>query len=165
MSGEGVELVERTVRPLESGALADRLVPDELWEIVRPLLPTVKVRPQGGGARRVNDRPILVGIVYIVMTGTAWRKVPSWYWGATHATLYRRFVEWTSAEVWDQLLRAIPPDHGGDCWCRAVAIRAKQHAADQPLRQVHRTGLAAQAISAAAGAQSVMNSTDHAVFH
>ncbi|RCW41096.1 hypothetical protein DFQ14_109173, partial [Halopolyspora algeriensis] len=29
--------------------LSHRLVPDELWELVAPLIPQAGVRPQGGG--------------------------------------------------------------------------------------------------------------------
>lgn len=117
--------------------LAARLVPDELWNAISPLLPPVKVRPQGGGARRQGDRPLLVGIVYVATTGTAWRKVPSWC-GGSHASLYRRFAEWTTARVWERLIESLSPDHGRGCWCRAVALLAMRHAAEQPARQVHR---------------------------
>lgn len=118
--------------------LATRLVPDDLWETIQPLLPTMRARPQGGGAPRLDDRPILVAVVYHVMTGTAWRKVPPWCWGITPATVYRRFTEWTAARVWERLLASVPPEHGPDCWWRAVAVTALQHAAEQPARQVHR---------------------------
>lgn len=123
--------------PTQPGTLAERLVPDELWDAIHPLFPPKKVRPQGGGAKRSDDRPLLVGIVYITTTGTAWRKVPPWC-GVAHASLYRRFTEWTTAAVWTRLLDSLTPDHDPHCWCRAVALLAMQHAADQPGRQVHK---------------------------
>lgn len=123
--------------PPSPDALADRLVPDELWNAISPLLPPVKVRPQGGGARRQGDRPLLVGIVYVATTGTAWRKVPSWC-GASHASLYRRFAEWTTARVWERLLESLGPEHEPGCWCRVVAHRVKQHVEVQSSRQIGR---------------------------
>lgn len=127
----------RYPNPSQPGTLAARLVPDDLWTAISPLLPPVKVRPQGGGARRSDDRPLLVAIVYVVTTGTAWRKIPSWC-GVTHASTYRRFAEWTTARVWDRLVASLGPDHDRDCWCRAIAKLAVDHAAEQPSRQVHR---------------------------
>ena len=41
---------------------ADTLVPDELWQAIRPLLPTPPRRY--GGRPRVDDRAALAGIVY-----------------------------------------------------------------------------------------------------
>lgn len=84
--------------PADRLAIADLLVPDELWDAISPLLPPVKVRRQGGGPRRHDDRPYLVGVVYVAATGTAWRKMPPWC-GVAYASLYRRFAEWAIARV------------------------------------------------------------------
>jgi transposase len=121
----------------QPATIAARLVPDDLWHTIQPLLPAAKLRPQGGGARRNDDRPLLVAVVYVVTTGAAWRKIPPWC-GVTHASAHRRFTEWTAARVWNRLLDTLGPGHGADCWCRAIAALALAHAADQPLRQVHR---------------------------
>jgi transposase len=43
--------------------LATRLVPDELWTIVAPLLPKLGVRAQGGGRRPADDRAVFTAIV------------------------------------------------------------------------------------------------------
>ncbi len=45
------------------------LVPDGLWDIVEPLLPAQLERPQGGGARQVDDRAVFTAIVYVLTTG------------------------------------------------------------------------------------------------
>jgi Putative transposase of IS4/5 family (DUF4096) len=97
--------------PTPADTLAARLVPDELWAAISPLLPEARERPQGGGARRRDDRPVLVAVVYVVATGTAWRKIPPWC-GVSHATAYRRFAEWTAAQVWERLRDAPGPGHG-----------------------------------------------------
>jgi len=43
--------------------LSRRLVPDELWALVEPLIPAAKTRPQGGGMSRVDDRAVFTAIV------------------------------------------------------------------------------------------------------
>ncbi|MEO3764194.1 hypothetical protein [Streptomyces sp. B8F3] len=41
--------------------LSQRLVPDELWELVAPLLPSFTSRPQGGGTAPVDERAVPAG--------------------------------------------------------------------------------------------------------
>jgi transposase len=36
--------------------LSRRLVPDELWALVEPVIPPAKARPQGGGMPRTAHR-------------------------------------------------------------------------------------------------------------
>jgi hypothetical protein len=58
-------------------ALADGLVPDELWALVEPLLP-VPPRPLYGGRRRaVSDRACFAAIVFLARTSTPWRLLPA----------------------------------------------------------------------------------------
>jgi transposase len=46
---------------------AATLVPEQLWQAIRPLLPTPP--PRCGGRPRVDDRAALAGIVYQLWTG------------------------------------------------------------------------------------------------
>lgn len=82
--------------------LARRLVPDELWEVVEPLIPPAKVRPQGGGRSRVDDRAVFTAITFVLTSGCSWRGVPRVF-GVKTPTVHRRFAEWTSIGLWDQL--------------------------------------------------------------
>ena len=45
------------------------LLTDELWEIIKPLLPLEKPRPKGGRPR-VPDRLARTGILFMARTGT-----------------------------------------------------------------------------------------------
>ncbi|MFB9883816.1 transposase [Planobispora siamensis] len=54
----------------------DWIVPKGLWEIVRPLLPTPRVRPQGGGITGIADEAVFAAIVYVLVRGCAWRGLP-----------------------------------------------------------------------------------------
>jgi len=82
--------------------LSRRLVPDEVWALVQPSIPLPKARPQGGGRSRVSDRAVFVAVVFVLTSGCAWRRLPAAF-GIAVPTAYRRFVEWTSARIFDQL--------------------------------------------------------------
>jgi transposase len=57
-------------------------LPDGLWEIARPLIPPPKVRPQGGGTQDTRDETLFAAIIYVLVSGCAWRQLP-------HASAYR----------------------------------------------------------------------------
>jgi hypothetical protein len=42
------------------------LVPDALWVLVEPLMPSFVARPQGGGRAPVADRAVFTAVVYSV---------------------------------------------------------------------------------------------------
>ena len=84
--------------------LAEDLVPDELWQMVAPLLPAAP-RPWYGGRRRtVPDRSCFAAIVYMARTSTPWRLLPARELGCgSPATAWRRLNEWAKAGVFEQL--------------------------------------------------------------
>jgi transposase len=49
--------------------------PDDFWQVAQLLIPVPRVRPQGGGKRRVDDRAVLAAIVYLVQAGCSWREL------------------------------------------------------------------------------------------
>jgi len=115
-----------------SDRLALRLVPDELWEIVEPLLPGFAVRPQGGGTAPVDERAVFTAVVYVLTSGCAWRHLPPSF-GVSPPTAHRRFQAWTRAGLWPRLHRAVLDRHGqaGDVdWTSAIvdsaSVRAKK---------------------------------------
>lgn len=55
--------------------MATPLVPDELWEIVEPLLPPEKPRPKGGRPP-IPDRACLTGIIFVLKSGIPWEMLP-----------------------------------------------------------------------------------------
>jgi len=48
---------------------------DEEWELIKPLLPT-KARV---GRPRVDDRVVINGILYVLITGCRWMNMPVEY--------------------------------------------------------------------------------------
>lgn len=75
-------------------------VRDEVWEAVEPLLPAVK--PAVTGRPRVPDRTAFNAIVFVLVTGIAWRFVPQEL-GCSGVTAWRRLRDWQAAGVWDRL--------------------------------------------------------------
>ncbi|MFJ1997170.1 IS5 family transposase [Streptomyces asiaticus] len=82
------------------------IVPDGLWEITKPLIPPSKARPQGGGTRDTLDETLFAAIVYVLVSGCAWRQLPP-YFGISKSTAHRRFLIWSRAGVWGRLLEAL----------------------------------------------------------
>jgi hypothetical protein len=54
-------------------SLVDRLLPDELWQRVQPLLPAPPPRPRGGVPRRVPDRNCVAALLFMARTSTPGR--------------------------------------------------------------------------------------------
>lgn len=82
--------------------MAKPLVPDELWEIIEPLLPPPKPRPKGGRPP-VPNRKALAGILFVLKTGIGWEDLPQEMGCGSGMTCWRRLRDWQEAGVWDQL--------------------------------------------------------------
>ena len=76
-------------------------VGDELWEVAEPLIPPVRV-PARQGQRPVPDRVAFNAIVFVLVTGIAWRHLPR-EMGCSGVTAWRRLRDWQAAGVWEQL--------------------------------------------------------------
>ncbi|MCX5402662.1 IS5 family transposase [Streptomyces sp. NBC_00335] len=119
--------------PVVSAAdLSKRLVPDALWELVAPLLPSFAARPQGGGTAPCDERAVFTAVVYVLTTGCAWRHLPPTF-GTSPATAHRRFTIWTEAGLWRRLHRAVLDELGARGkvdWTSAIvaaaSVRAKR---------------------------------------
>ena len=73
---------------------------DEQWAVVEPQLP--KNQP---GARRVDDRRVISGILHVLKIGCRWQDCPSEYGPST--TVYNRFNRWSRRRFWLKLLEAL----------------------------------------------------------
>ena len=85
--------------------MAKRLVSDELWAAVEPLLPRQKPRPKGGKPP-ADDRVCLTGILFVLKTGIAWEDFPC-EMGCCGMTLLNRLRQWQRAGVWRAMHRAM----------------------------------------------------------
>ena len=109
--------------------MAKRLVSDELWASVAPLLPPHRPKdPRKPGRRRVPDRACLTGIVFVLRTGIQWEYLPQEMGCGSGMPCWRRLRDWQRAGVWRGLHRVLLnrlADAGKIDWSRASADAAR----------------------------------------
>lgn len=86
--------------------MGKELVPDELWEVIEPLLPSEPPKPKGGRPR-VDDRAALAGIVFVLKSGIPWEMLPQEMGCGSGSTCWRRLRDWQEAGVWRRLHRVL----------------------------------------------------------
>ena len=79
-----------------------REIPDDLWNLIEPLLPPDKP-PGANGRPRVSNRTVLNGILYVLRTGCPWKMVPHEY--RSGSTCHRRFQTWVRAGIFQKIWR------------------------------------------------------------
>jgi transposase len=87
--------------------MAKPIVSDELWAVVEPLIPAVARRRRFPGRRRIDDRAVLTGILFVLMTGIPWERLPQEMGCGSGMTCWRRLREWQAAGVWERLHEAL----------------------------------------------------------
>jgi transposase len=109
-----------------------QLLPEGLWERVRPLLPRPEAGPRRGRPRK-SDRAALIGILFVLKTGIDWEDLPAEVFRVSESTCWRRLEQWTRAGVFRRLQHKLLDELGirrRIDWSRAVldssSIRAKK---------------------------------------
>src|SRR3982750_3652009 len=92
--------------------MAKPLVPDELWRVVRPMLPPHRRNPGRRGRPPVDDRAALTGIVFVLKTGIPWEYLPREMGCGSGMTCWRRLRDWQGGGVWARLHRALLDELG-----------------------------------------------------
>src|SRR2546425_522494 len=86
--------------------MAKSLIPDELWEVIEPLLPPEPPKPKGGRPR-IPNRAALTGIVFVLKSGLQWELLPQEMGCGSGMTCWRRLRDWQRRGVWKKLLHAL----------------------------------------------------------
>src|SRR5436853_7127784 len=73
---------------------------DQAWSAIEPLLP--KNQP---GARRVDDRRVISGIIHVLKSGCRWKDCPASYGPPT--TIYNRYNRWSRRGIWARVFTAL----------------------------------------------------------
>src|SRR6476620_5221320 len=88
--------------------MAKPLVPDDLWNLIQPLLPPHKPRRfRFPGRKRLDDRKALTGIIFVLKTGIPWEDLPQEMGCGSGMTCWRRLQEWQQAGVWPRLVQVL----------------------------------------------------------
>lgn len=86
---------------MEAG-VGDRILSDELWAAVAPLLPGKAGDPGCSGR---DNRLFLEAVFWIARTGSPWRDLPpefgKWY------TPYTRYHRWEQKGVWPRVIETL----------------------------------------------------------
>ena len=69
-----------------------KLLTDEQWELIEPLLPEGRRRKDNRGRPWASNRACFEGILWILQTGAAWRFLPDEF--PSPATCWRRLKQW-----------------------------------------------------------------------
>ena len=76
-----------------------KIVTDELWEIVEPLLPPAKERRfRYPGRKPVDNRVALSAILFVLKSGISWEDVPAEL-GCCGMTAWKKLHQWQEAGV------------------------------------------------------------------
>jgi len=82
-----------------------KLLTDEQWELIAPLLPEGRRRKDNRGRPWASNRACFEGILWILQTGAAWRFLPDEF--PSPATCWRRLKQWQDEGVWLDAWRAL----------------------------------------------------------
>ena len=75
------------------------------WGRVEPLVPVGR-----RGARRVDDRRVISGIIHMLRSGARWRDCPLEY--GPYTAIYNRFNRWSRQGVWLAMFKAVTGSSG-----------------------------------------------------
>jgi transposase len=82
--------------------MAKPLLPDDLWELVEPLLPH-HPPSRKGGRPRLPDRQALTGILLVLKTGIPGEDLPQEMGCGCGMTCWRRLMEWFLDGTWQKI--------------------------------------------------------------
>lgn len=99
-------------------------LPDALWDRIEPLLPKAKKRrKRHAGRKRLEDRKVLTGIIFVLRTGIPWREMPSELGCGSGMTCLRRLKQWRKRGIFQKLYEILLTElHGADKidWSRVI---------------------------------------------
>ncbi|SHF30190.1 transposase, IS5 family [Ruegeria intermedia] len=118
----------------QSGDLSDLFwLTDEQMAKLAPFF------PKSHGKPRVDDRRVLIGIIFINRNGLRWRDAPREY--GPHKTLYSRWKRWSEKGIFAQMVVGLTAEHGEEktvmidttylkAHCTATSMAAKKGRVD-----------------------------------
>ena len=78
---------------------------DEEWQMVAPLLPELRPRPELRGRPLANTRAVLNGVLWVMYSGASWSTLPRKY--PSYQTCHRRFKAWHESGVLGRVMQQL----------------------------------------------------------
>ncbi len=94
---------KRTVKPLPT----IWHVPDELWDIIKPILAKYDP-PRRTGRKRINARGALDAIIFRMRSGGQWNQLPKEF--PDDSSVHRTFQRWIKRQVLDRIGKVLVQD-------------------------------------------------------
>ena len=76
------------------------LLPDALWNLIQPMLPSIPARRLKGGRPRLPDRACLTGILLVLRSGIPWEMLPQEMGCGSGMSCWRRLRDWQQLGIW-----------------------------------------------------------------
>ena len=83
--------------------MARKLLPDDLWAIIAPVLPPLPPPGPKGGRPRLGDRQALTGILFVLRTGLPWEDLPAELGCGCGMSCWRRLRDWQADGTWTRI--------------------------------------------------------------
>jgi transposase len=117
--------------------MATPVLPDALWNLIEPFVPTPSAKPRGGRPR-LSDRRCLQGVLFVLRSGIPWQMLPQEMKCGSGMSCWRRLRDWQEAGIW-QLIHFVLLDwlarYGQIDWSRTVVDGSSVRAVFGGLRQ------------------------------
>jgi len=98
------------------------MLPDHVWQKIKPLLGE-QPKNVRGGRPRMDDRACLAGILHVLRTGVRWQRLPPEMGCGSGMTCWRRLRAWQHDGTWDKIVAILTAEvEGADAinWSRAI---------------------------------------------
>lgn len=79
-----------------------KIISNQLWTSLLPLLPPRQPSPWGGRPR-LDDYAVLNGILFVLTTGIPWEDLPQSLGFGSGMTCWRRLRDWQAQGIWQRL--------------------------------------------------------------
>ena len=74
---------------------------NEQWKYIKPFIPPQPIT----GRKRADDRKVINGILFVLITGCRWGDMPRFY--GSSVTAWRRLKWWSEEGIWNQIMESL----------------------------------------------------------